>query len=147
MKKVLGIILSVFFLLLLGGCASTTTAASTTSSSETTLSLGVVSIEVYDADSALVGAETVVFRTGDTLLKLLLDTFGAVCQGEDGGEDETCSYSGSFGTYLLGVGSVLADEDSHQYIALYINGEYALTGIDATPLVDGNVYAFKIATW
>ena len=138
MKKVLGTILSVFFLFLLAGCAATTTA--------TTVS-GTVTLEVYDASETLVGTQTVGYEAGDTLLSLLLDTFGATCQGEDGGADETCSYKGAYGTYLLGVGSVLADADGHEYIAIYVNGAYALTGIDDTPLEDGNVYAFKIATW
>ena len=157
MKKVLGTILSMFFLFLLAGCSwytrGLTTAETTDSSSATgtTISenpvLGTVTLEVYDASQTLVVSETVGYAEGDTLLSLLLDAFGATCQGEDGGADETCSYQGAYGTYLLGVGSVLADAEAHEYVAIYVNGSYALTGIDDTPLENGNVYAFKIATW
>ena len=142
MKKVLGTILSMFFLFLLSGCVQTT---ATTPSG--TLALGTVTLEVYDASQTLIDSETLGYEAGDTLLSLLLEAFGATCQGEDGGADETCSYRGTFGTYLLGVGSVLADAEAHEYVAIYVNGSYALTGIDDTPLENGNVYAFKIATW
>lgn len=136
MKKVLGIMLFTVMFFCLSGCVGTTTEESA----------GTVTLEVYNADDVLVSSEVVDFKKDDTLLSLVMSSFGAICQGEHGESDSTCSYAGTYGIYVLGVGSVVSDPTS-QYIALYINGEYAMTGIDSTPLADGNVYAFKLETF
>ena len=34
-------------------------------------------------------------------------------------------------------------DDDKVYWAFYIDGEYAMTGVDATPIEDGKVYCFK----
>jgi len=136
MKKVLGIMLFMVMFFCFIGCEQTTT-----------VNLGgLATLELYDKDGLKVATESVEFDESDTLLSLVLSTFGAVCQGENGENDSTCSYSGQYGTYVLGIGTVVANPAS-EYIAFYINGEYAMTGIDATPLVDGNVYAFKLETF
>ena len=46
-----------------------------------------------------------------------------------------------FGLYVKKVNGIEADFDKDQsYWALYINGEYAMTGVDTTEIVDGNIY-------
>ena len=35
-------------------------------------------------------------------------------------------------------------EDDGKYWAFYINGEYANTGVDSTPIEEGAVYTFKV---
>ncbi len=49
-----------------------------------------------------------------------------------------------YGLYVKTVDGETADydKDSH-YWAFYIDGEYAMTGVDATPVEDGKTYAFK----
>lgn len=136
MKKVLGIMLFMVMFFCLTGCGSTTT----------NQSAGTVTLELYGADQQLVSSKVVEYETDDTLLSLVMANFGAVCQGDQGQNDSTCSYSGKYGIYVLGIGSVVSDPAS-QYISLYINGEYSMTGIDSTPLSDGNVYAFKLETF
>jgi len=136
MKKVLGIMLFMVMFFCFTGCEQTTT-----------VNLGGhATLELYDKDGLKVATESVEYDESDTLLSLVLSTFGAVCQGENGENDSTCSYSGQYGTYILGIGTVVANPAS-EYIAFYINDEYAMTGIDLTPLVDGNVYAFKLETF
>jgi hypothetical protein len=140
MKKVLGIMLFMVMFFSFIGCGVQTTTS-------TTNALGSrVTLELYDAEGTKVATESVDFDENDTLLSLVLSTFGAVCQGENGENDSTCSYSGPYGTYVLGIGTVVANPAS-EYLAFYINGEYAMTGIDATALVNGNVYAFKLETF
>ena len=47
--------------------------------------------------------------------------------------------------YVKTVNGVTADYDKDQtYWAFYINGEYANTGVDSTPVEDGAVYSFRI---
>lgn len=48
---------------------------------------------------------------------------------------------GPYGLYVKKVNGILADYDEDQtYWALYIDGEYATTGVDTTEAVSGTVY-------
>ena len=55
--------------------------------------------------------------------------------------------SGSDGPYGLMVevvnGQRYTYDDDKVYWAFYIDGEYAMTGVDSTPIEDGKVYCFK----
>ena len=52
---------------------------------------------------------------------------------------------GDYGLYVKTVNGVTADYDVDQtYWAFYINGEYASTGVDATPVSSGDIYSFKV---
>ena len=47
-----------------------------------------------------------------------------------------------YGLYIKQVNGMTADYDIDQtYWAFYINGEYAMTGVDATPISEGEVYS------
>lgn len=53
--------------------------------------------------------------------------------------------NGDFGLYVKTVNGITADYDANQtYWAFYINGEYAMTGVDKTDIVSGDSYAFKV---
>lgn len=50
-----------------------------------------------------------------------------------------------YGLYVKQVNGITADYDVEKtYWAFYIGGEYANTGVDATPVKAGETYAFKI---
>lgn len=50
-----------------------------------------------------------------------------------------------YGLYVKTVNGITADYDTDgTYWAFYVNGEYAMTGVDSTPVEDGAVYAFKV---
>lgn len=50
-----------------------------------------------------------------------------------------------WGLYVKNVNGIIADYDVDQtYWAFYINGDYAMTGVDATDLVAGSTYTFKV---
>ena len=66
---------------------------------------------------------------GDALLDLEL------IAGEDG----------DFGLYVKTVNGITADYDVDQtYWAFYVNGEYAMSGVDTTEVEEGASYAFKV---
>ena len=66
---------------------------------------------------------------GDALLNLEL------ISGEDG----------AYGLYVKTVNGILADYDADgTYWAFYVNGEYAMSGVDATTIEDGSTYMFKV---
>ena len=51
---------------------------------------------------------------------------------------------GDYGLYVKTVNGETVDYDKDgKYWAFYINGEYGMTGVDATDIVEGDSYAFK----
>ena len=52
---------------------------------------------------------------------------------------------GDYGLYVTTVNGITADYDTDQtYWAFYVNGEYASTGVDSTPVNEGDTYEFKV---
>lgn len=52
---------------------------------------------------------------------------------------------GPYGLYIKAVNGITADFDTDgTYWAFYINGEYAMTGVDTTDIVEGDVYSLKV---
>ncbi len=52
---------------------------------------------------------------------------------------------GEYGIYVNTVNGITADYDADKtYWAFYVNGEYALSGVDSTVIEEGAEYAFKI---
>ena len=52
---------------------------------------------------------------------------------------------GEFGLYLKKVNGITADYDvDKSYWAFYVNGEYAMSGVDTTTVENGAEYSFKI---
>lgn len=50
-----------------------------------------------------------------------------------------------YGLYVKTVDGITVDyEIDGKYWAFYVNGEYAMTGVDATPITEGEEYAFKV---
>ena len=48
---------------------------------------------------------------------------------------------GEYGLYINSVNGITADwETEHTYWAFYVNGEYAMTGVDTTPVMEGAAY-------
>ena len=52
---------------------------------------------------------------------------------------------GEFGLYVKSVNGIRADYDKDgKYWAFYIDGEYAMTGVELTPIEEGKTYSFKV---
>lgn len=52
---------------------------------------------------------------------------------------------GEFGLYVKTVNGIFADyESTGTYWAFYIDGEYAMSGVDLTEITEGAVYTFKV---
>lgn len=50
-----------------------------------------------------------------------------------------------YGLYVKCVNGIVADYDTNgTYWAFYVNGEYAMTGVDTTDIVAGDSYALKV---
>ncbi len=52
---------------------------------------------------------------------------------------------GPYGLYVKSVNGITADYDvDGKYWAFYINGKYASSGVERTPITGGETYAFKV---
>lgn len=52
---------------------------------------------------------------------------------------------GPYGLYVKKVNGIMADYDANQtYWAFYIDGAYAMTGVDMTEIVEGSTYMMKV---
>ena len=52
---------------------------------------------------------------------------------------------GDYGLYVKTVNGVTVDYDKDgKYWAFYIDGEYAMSGVDSTNIEEGKVYSFKV---
>ena len=50
-----------------------------------------------------------------------------------------------YGLFVKKVNGIVADYDiDGTYWAFYVNGAYAVSGVDTTPVEDGAVYSFKV---
>lgn len=88
-------------------------------------------LEITDAEGKTITAtiNTDEETVGAALLKL------NIVQGEDS----------EYGLYVKTVNGETADYDTDgTYWGFYINGEYAMTGVDATTLETGATYAFRV---
>lgn len=105
----------------------------TTEAQEIVLGDGSVKITVIVVD--VDGNETnfVVNTDKETVGDALLEQ--NLIEGEDG----------DYGLYVKTVNGITADYDTDQtYWAFYVNGEYASTGVDSTPVNEGDTYEFKV---
>lgn len=110
---------------------------------------GVWEDAIYLKDTGLGnGAKTVVVEvkaeesTVTFTVKTDKDTVGAALleHGLISGEE------GQFGLYIKQVNGMTADYDvDGTYWAFYINGEYAMTGVDGTEIVEGAIYRLELA--
>lgn len=86
---------------------------------------------VVDKDGNEISAE---IHTDKTVVGEALQELGLIA----GDESE-------YGLYVKTVNGITADFDvDGTYWAFYIDGEYAMTGVDATDITDGSSYAFKV---
>ena len=87
---------------------------------------------------------TVVVAAGESSVTFTIntdkDTVGAALLEHEliAGED------GAYGLYVKTVNGILADYDIDQsYWSFYIDGEYAMSGVDSTPVVNGGTYKLE----
>ncbi len=89
----------------------------------------VFTVTGFDGNESKFTVNTDKTVVGDALLEL----------GLIGGEE------GPYGLYVKSVNGETADYDTDgKYWAFYVNGEYALSGVDATDITEGATYSFKV---
>lgn len=117
---------------LLAGCNDNTTTSDPVSSGITETQKAEKSFTFVVVDTS--GKETSfeISSGKATVGEALLD------EGLIAGEDS------QYGLYVKTVNGITLDFDTDgKYWAFYVNGEYGMSGVDATEIVDGNTYSFK----
>lgn len=113
--------------------------------------------EELDAPTAVIQTDGEMLGTGDTVFPLTVtDGDGEEIHAEIHTEKETVGEAleelgviageeSATGLYVKTVNGIRADYDEDGvYWAFYINGDYAQTGVDSTPISEGEEYAFKV---
>ncbi len=132
MKRLTAIILALALVLCVASCGkvdatglwanATYTEDTTVGQGEKTFTLGVT---IEDKTVTLT-----VNTDADTVGAALLEN--GIIAGEDG----------AYGLYVKTVNGVLADYDvDGSYWSFYIDGEYAMSGVDSTDIVEGTAYS------
>lgn len=153
-KKIVALILCVVLVaamaLMTTGCKNATEETPETTDATTTVQDTTVADDSEDEDDNVLGEgenqftfkvvdkegnETVFTVNTDKKIvgEALLDL--GLIEGEDG----------DYGLYVKKVNGILADYDVDQtYWAFYVNGEYAMSGVDTTTIENGAEYSFKV---
>lgn len=97
---------------------------------------GSITVEVIDVDGNLIKSKNIEFIQGDILRDLVSNNF-----------DNFVMEESMYGAYVLSIESISQDDNSHIYVALYINGQYATSGLDTLEYNDGDTISFKAESW
>ena len=97
---------------------------------------GSITVEVIDVDGNLIKSKNIQFVKGDILRDLVSKNF-----------DNFVMEESMYGAYVLSIESISQDDNSHIYVALYINGQYATSGLDTLEYNDGDTISFKAESW
>lgn len=133
MKKFTALILALLMVFSLTACGSAETADTTTVTDGQTVGEGAVSFPLTIVDKEGSEINITVNTDAETVGEALLEN--GIVEGED-------SEYGLYITHVNGIAAIY--EEDATYWAFYINGEYAMTGVDTTPIVDGETYMLKV---
>ena len=122
MKKILAVILAIMMAVSLVACAAG--GADQTETGEKTLKKFTVTVVHADGSEKNFTYETQEEYVGPVLIK------AGLIQGEDG----------PYGLMVTEVDGEKIEDSNKAYWAIYEGEEYAMQGIDTTPVVDGQVY-------
>lgn len=122
MKKLISLILVLLTLLSLTACG----AAEEAEGPKVSFTLIVVD---GDGNETTYQIETTKTIVGDALFE------EGIAEGEEG----------DYGLFITRVNGIYAEyNETGTYWSFYINGEYAMTGVDKTDIVDGATYMLKV---
>ena len=97
---------------------------------------GTITVEVIGLDNEVVKSKEIEFRQGDKLIDLVESNF-----------DNFIVEDSEYGAYILNIENIIKAEDSYLYVAIYVNGEYASSGIDTLEFNDSDKITFKAESW
>ena len=122
MQKLLALVLVLITLVSLTACG----APKETAGPEVTFTISIVDADGNETTQEITTNKATV---GEALLEK------GIVEGEDG----------DYGLYIKAVNGIVADYNTTgTYWAFYINGEYAMSGVDVTEIEEGAAYALRV---
>ena len=97
---------------------------------------GEITVEVVNLEGEIIKTKDLHFNNGEKLRDLISNNFENFVIEES-----------EYGAYMISIETIKQDNDNHIYIALYLNGEYATSGLDTLEYTDGSVISFKAEKW
>lgn len=147
MKKIIALFLALMMALSLVACGTNEPAETTGTPTETTAA-PVETTEAPEADGNVLGEGETSFNFTVVDLDGTQTAYEIHTDAETVGEallalDMISGADSEYGLYVKEVCGIVADYDVDEtYWAFYIDGEYALTGVDATEITAGASYSF-----
>ena len=97
---------------------------------------GTITVEVIGLDNEVVKSKEIEFNKGDKLVDLVAENFyNFIVENSE------------YGAYIVNIENIIKAEDSYVYVAIYVNGEYASSGLDTLEFNDGDKITFKAESW
>ena len=93
---------------------------------------GTITVEVIGLNNEVVKSKEIEFNKGDKLVDLVAENF-----------DNFIVENSEYGAYIVNIENIIKAEDSYVYVAIYVNGEYASSGLDTLEFNDGDKITFK----
>ena len=134
MKKIISLVLCFVLVLSLAACGGTTeTTEFTPVSDGDVVGEGSASFPLTIVDRDGNAISITVNTDAETVGQALLDN--GIVEGEEG----------DYGLYIHSVNGIRAVyEEDATYWAFYVNDAYAMTGVDMTPIAEGESYMLKV---
>ena len=165
MKKALSLILCMVLIVAMalfttgcnGNAGSETTAAVVTEAATTVAETTVAATPTEAPGSEAAAEEVTVLGEGSKMFNFgVMDLDGNETWFEIHTDEETVGAAllaleliegeeSQYGLFVKTVNGITADYDKDKvYWAFYVNGEYAMSGVDATAVTEGDSYSFKV---
>lgn len=97
---------------------------------------GVITVEVVNLENDIIKSKEIEFNKGDKLRDLVSSNFENFVVEES-----------EYGAYILRIEDIVNDDNLFIYIAIYVNDEYANSGLDTLEFKDGDKISFKAESW
>ena len=97
---------------------------------------GVITVEVVNLENDIIKSKEIEFNKGDKLRDLVSSNFENFVVEES-----------EYGAYILKIEDIVNDDNLFIYIAIYVNDEYANSGLDTLEFSNGDKISFKAESW
>ena len=97
---------------------------------------GFIIVEVVNLENENIKTKEIQYKAGDKLRDLISNNF-----------DNFTVRESEYGAYVNSIETIEQDDNLRIYIALFVDGEYATSGLDTLEYSNGMIITFKEETW
>lgn len=97
---------------------------------------GFIIVEVVNLENENIKTKEIQYKAGDKLRDLISNNF-----------DNFTVRESEYGAYVNSIETIEQDDNLRIYIALFVEGEYATSGLDTLEYSNGMIITFKEETW